>query len=225
MDSPLSLLILAGFMLKVAGFFFRDELALRALVASGMLADLLYYALLPTPLIAPVLSNGTIIAINMALIFVIIFERTRIGMSAEDIRLYGYFETLSPGQFRRISRHAETVVTDTTTPLIREGVHLDKLYFIDADHFQIEKRGMTYRATGPSFVGEIAFLTGQVSSASVLVPPATRVIVFDVARLKTLMGKRPALNNGMIALFGRDLAQKVAQGVPMDQVSDGTSRQ
>lgn len=211
-----SLILFLGLFLKASGFLVRDELLLRVLVATGMFCDILFYMLQPTPLWESVVSNALLASINIMLVVFITFERTTINMSDEDRVLFASFPTLSPGQFRRIMKHATWHSTDDDLQLAKEGQPLNKLYFVDTPTFEIEKLGKRFTARGPAFVGELAFLNGKASTAHVWVRSGARYVVFDSAKLRYEMARSGPLNNAMIALFGQDLAQKVAVSAPIE---------
>lgn len=215
LSEPLSLLLFCGLALKCTGFVLRDELLLRVLVACGIGLDIAFYALQPVPIPQSIIANSVLVSVNVVLILIILFERTTWRMSDEDRSLFAHFPTLTPGQFRRVLRTAEGSVVGRPTELIGEGAQVDRLYLVFAEAYEIEKRGEVYTARGPAFAGEIAFLTGAASSAAVRVPGGTRVVSFDADALHRLMTRKAAIHNGMVALFGRDLAAKVAASVPM----------
>lgn len=212
---PFSVLIYLGMLLKFSGFFLRDELLLRFLVSAGMAADIIFYALQNPSIWPSVIANAFLVGINAVLITIIIFERTKIGMSVENKTLFESFSTLNPGQFRRVLRRAQRYVLDEDTVLVREGADVGSLYFVQAESFDISKKGDVYPANGPAFVGEVAFLTGAPSSADVRVKAGTEIIALEIPRLRRLMRQNAGLANGMIALFGNDLAKKVANSVPI----------
>lgn len=214
-DDPLSWLLLVGLVLQCFGFLVRDELYLRVLVAFGLCFGLAFYALRSEPIWGSALTNATMVAINLALITVIVLERTTFTMSERDKRMFEDFRTLSPGQFRRINRLATWHIAETDKDLLVEGAGSEQLYYIDAPAFQITKRGKDYIATGPAFAGEIMFLRGGVSSATVRVPKGTVYVVWQVNALRGAMNRSMALSNALIARFSLDMADKVAESVPM----------
>lgn len=212
----LSFILFLGLFFKALGFLIRDELLLRSFVVLGMICDIVFYLFRAETLWQSVFTNGLLVSINLGLMIFIIFERSTLGFSQRDRALYDHFPTLQPGQFRRILRSAKWHVADTDKQLAVEGKPLDTLYFLDCATFSIEKRGRVFEAQGPSFAGELVFLGGGTSSASVWVPKGAHYVGFDSAPLKRTMKRSPALRNGMIALFGSDLARKVANSVPLE---------
>ena len=220
-------ILFLGLALKSLGYLVRDELALRSLVVAGMVCDILFYALQPVPILQSVATNTFLVAINTGLIVLIVFERTTLRMSDDAKRLYQHFPTLRPGQFRRVMKHATWHKAPTRTEIITEGATLDRLFFLFTPRFEIEKLGRTYAAHGPAFAGELVFLNGGRSSASVFVSKGSAYVSFDTAGLQRAMRRSAPLNNAMVALFGKDLAAKVANSVPIhtqatrEQVSPG----
>lgn len=212
---PLETILLLGLVFKASGFLARDEMVLRALVLIGILMDMSYYALLPDPILPSVFSNGLLLAINCAVLYLIVRERTTFAMAPREKRLFEAFQTLTPGQFRKVQRHATFHNTTQPTPILIEGQVPDQLFYIEGFRFDVQKGESTAEAKGPAFAGEIAFLIGQPASATVTVPPGTPFVSWKVEALKTLMKRNPALKNALVARFSLDLAQKVARSMPM----------
>ena len=82
---------------------------------------------------------------------------------------------------------------------------------------EIEKDGKAFPIAGPTFVGEIALLTGNPSSAGVFLPDGGTIVSIPILRLQRSMSRSPALSNAIVALFGQELARKVADSAPMDR--------
>lgn len=209
-------ILLLGLIFQASGFLVRDELVLRLLVIVGMSCDIAFYALQPIPILQSVATNGLLVAINLYLVTLIVLERTTLAMSETEKELFSHFPTLRPGQFRRILKHATWRTTTEDQTLLLEGRPAQSLFFVFADRFEVEKRGRCYGAQGPAFVGELVFLRGGESSASVHVPSGTQYVEFNSAGLKRAMRRSAPLHNAMLALFGNDLAEKVARSVPIE---------
>jgi CRP-like cAMP-binding protein len=111
----------------------------------------------------------------------------------------------------------ETV--DPGTPLTLEGKPVDDLMLVYSERIEIEKSGASFPIAGPAFVGEIALLTGNPSSASVHLPEGGTVVRIPLDLLKARMARSPSLSNAMVALFGQELARKLADSVPMDRAA------
>lgn len=221
MDTGLLLsgILFLGLVLKIAGFLVRDELALRLMVAGGLACDAAFYGLRPDPILQSFLSNLGLVAINLCLIVLILSERTRWRMSAGDRALFDHFPTLTPGQFRRLRRLMTRRTEEGGAQLAWEGRPVEELMLVFSDRILIGKAGQGFPIAGPAFVGEVAFLTGNPSSADVTLPDGGTVVRLPIGPLKREMARKPALSNAMVALFGRELARKVADSVPMDRAA------
>ncbi|MBV0912753.1 cyclic nucleotide-binding domain-containing protein [Anianabacter salinae] len=215
-DDPLLWFLGLGFLLQATGFFMRDELALRVLVGLGLLCQAAVAWTLSEPSFDPGLTAPALVLVNLVMIAVVARERSTLGMSKRDQRLFETFRTLTPGQFRRINRLASWSYVDEARRVIEEGQPNTHLRYIDADRFGLEKAGEAHTARGPGFVGEISLLHGGVASASVTLRPGTLFAQWDSAALKNLMARDPALANALTARFSYDLAQRVATSIPMD---------
>lgn len=208
-------LLLVGLVFKLTGFAVRDELRLRVLVVCGFICDAGYYFFRSDPILPSVASNIALLGINVVLIAAIFLERTTWRMTQDDRDVFGQFPTLTPGQFRRLRK---MMVREQAAPgavLTREGAAVETLMLVFTTEIGIEKGGQVFPIAGPAFVGEIAFLTGEPSSATVTLPHGGTVLRVDAGALKARMARSPALNNAMVALFGRELARKLAYSAPM----------
>lgn len=212
-------LIFVGLVFKVLGFVARDELWLRSLVVAGLICDVIFYALHNPPVWQSVLANTTLVAVNFVLLVIILSERSTFGMSARDKQIYKAFQTLTPGQFKRVINLADHHLAETQTQVLTEGIASDRLFFLETDGFILEKQGVRYPAKGPGFIGEIVFLQGGVASASVFVPQGARYVSWSVDDLKRLMKRRQPISNALVARFSADLAVKLAQSVPLPSKS------
>ncbi len=215
MEPYYSYLIFVGLGLKVLGFAARDELLLRTLVVTGLICDMVFYALHNPPIWQSVTTIATLVVVNVVLLGVILSERSTFGMSARDRQIYKAFQTLTPGQFKRVIKLADHHLAETETRVLTEGTVSDRLYFLETDGFALEKQGVRYPAKGPGFIGEIVFLQGGVASASVFVPQGARYVSWPVDGLKRLMKRRQPISNALVARFSADLAGKLAQSVPL----------
>lgn len=209
-------LVWVGFVLKLCGFAVRDELVLRGLVATGMGCDVAYFLLRSEPVWASAGAQGAIVLINIVLIVTIVNERTRWGLSKPDRALMAHFPTLTPGQFRRMRRLMRIETAPAGTVLATEGMAVPDLVLVLDEPVVIRKAGASFPIPAPTFVGEIALLSGSRSSADVFLPEGGAIVRMDLEALRAAMARRPALGIAMTAIFGSELARKVAYSVPLE---------
>lgn len=214
-DQPFTLLIFAGLAFKSAGFLVRDELWLRTLVLIGMGFDLSFYFLQTPAIWGSVITNATLLLVNLSILVLVVVERSTWFMSERERIAFENFKTLSPGQFRRINRFARWTVAPYDMTLLKEGQSGESLFFLEVDSFQITKQGQDYTAQGPAFAGEIMLMHGGVASATVHVPQGAVFAEWDAEEMRRLMAKSQPLKNALVARFGIDLAGKVRNSVPL----------
>jgi CRP-like cAMP-binding protein len=218
-------ILFLGLVFKFAGFAVRDELWLQGPGDDGPGCDAIFYAVRAEPVPQSVAANLLLVSVNLGLVLLILTERTTWRMSPDDRTLYQSFPTLTPGQFRRLKRIMRRETVAPGTPLTLEGKPVDDLMLVYSERIEIEKAGASFPIAGPAFVGEIALLTGNVSSASVRLPEGGTVVRMPLDELKARMARAPSLSNAMVALFGQELARKVADSVPMDRAAMARPRQ
>ena len=217
-------LVVISFLFKALGYLVRDELVLRVLVTTGMICDVFFYALQPIPILPPVISSLILIAINLGILVIVILERTTLAMSDREKRLFGAFDTLSPGQFRKLKRLGQFHTATERMEILKEGEVPTNLYYVEGPGFELRKGEFLAKVDRPAFAGEIAFLNSSGASATVTLPPGTDYMVWSVADLHKLSRRKRALGNALIARFSLDLAQKVTNSFPIGALAENRSQ-
>lgn len=208
-------LVYAAFMFQLFAFLARDELRLRVLMLAGSALYLLYYyKVTENPLWASIITNGALAAVNLAMIGVVVLERTTFSMSKETIELFKRFQMLSPGQFRRLLKSARIVNSPNHAELTRLGDRVRSLYYVIDGPVGILKGSSETQVDGGIFVGEVAFLTGEPASATVTIGPGIKYMEWDASDLQRLMEKSPKLYVALSAQFNADLVRKVSKSLP-----------
>lgn len=210
-------LIYLGLLLQVSGFLVREELLLRVLVAAGICCDLAFFALQTPPIWPSVMSNAVLVVVNIAILLVIIMERTTITLAPREKRLFAALGTLTPGQFRRLVKRARFHDASERTELMREGAQARSLFFVESGQFFLEKGGDVAAAQGPAFIGEIAFLRNCPASASVFINAETPYVEWPRETLDPLLARSQPLRNAVMTAVARDMAEKVARSLPVDR--------
>jgi hypothetical protein len=213
-----AILVQIAFIFYSLGFLARDELWLRGLLLTGTCFYLLYYYHIEeTPLWDAIITSGILGAINLGMIILLIFERTTFAMDEQTAKTYNSFDTLTPGQFRKVMKLATTVQTDNDIKLSDQNRPIDHLYLVTDGSVKVEKSGNSNALSAPLFLGEIGFLLDGKSSATVTVQKGGTYTYWSASDLRELMDGTPAIRNAMIALFSRDLADKLGRSAPAEQ--------
>ena len=208
-----SWLIYLGAALLLIAYGIRDELRLRVMiVVSTVVYIAYYYAVDGGPLWEAIITSVLMILINLWVLGQIILERTTFSMTPDEKRLFDGFETLTPGQFRRIARIAKWRIADDPegTVLTREDQPSDSLFYVFEGIISVEKRGRQFRLPEGNFVGEVAFVLKRKTTATTVAPQGVRFVEWDSEALRKLGAKYEALRISLNALLTRDLANKLA---------------
>lgn len=199
------------------GFLARGDLVLRGLILLGSAFYVTYYYVVAdTPLWEAIVGSLAIIAANIYSSIRIIRERSTWGMSAEGLKTFYAFNTLRPGQFRRLMKYAKTRRFDSDTPLFQQNELLKKVYFIQHGVALIERDGRVSEIGQGDFIGELAFVRSTTTSAGVTATAGAVLLEFDSQELKSLMEASPSFSNAIVALFNRNMAEKLSVSWPDD---------
>jgi hypothetical protein len=213
-------LVYLAFAFALAGYLARDELWLRLLMLLASVNYLAYYyTVTEEPLWNAILTSGTLAFVNFVMIGIVILERTTFAMSRQVAAIFRSFDMLTPGQFRRIMRYGTVRTADDTVRLTTEGMRVEKLYYVTAGTVIVTKEGRRTEIPPRIFVGEIAYATGNVASATVELAPGSVWVEWDQDRLRRLARRFPALGVALVAQFNADLLGKVATSQPIGRTA------
>jgi hypothetical protein len=211
MEIDASLLIHAGAVAYIIAFLARDELHLRVLALTGSFLYICYDFFFPAvPLWDAIISSSILIAANLVVRSRIVLERTTFSLSDEEKELFAAFETLSPGQFRKVLKLARWSVADQPVELTKDGMPQDDLFFIFSGSVAVTKSDQAFKIHQGKFVGEIAYILQQPPSATAIADMGVRYVSWNADDLRKLGEKNPELGNALVALLTRDLAAKLS---------------
>lgn len=194
------------------GYFIRDELKLRVMIIISSVIYNFYYWLVPSPpLWDAVMTGFLLIGVNIYVLVQVLLERTTFRLSDDEKRLFDGFETLSPGQFRKILKIADwrDVGGDGAVTLTREGELTSALFYIFDGVISVTKGDHQFRLPQGNFVGEVAYVLNGPATATTTANAGVRYVEWHVATLRRLGDKNPALGNAVNALLTHDLANKL----------------
>jgi len=209
-------------------YFIRDELKLRLMIIAATLVYNLYYWLVPDPpLWESVIGGFLMVAVNLYVLFQVMLDRTTLRMSDEEKGLFAAFETLTPGQFRRVLKTAQwrkvgdiaqvhEVGEAQEHQLTIQGEPSAKLYFIFDGPIRVSKGKHCFGLPQGNFVGEVAYVLQGPATATTWAPSGTYYVEWDASGLRKLGEKHPALGNALNSLLTRDLAEKLKESYRPD---------
>ncbi len=200
-----------GALLYLAGFLFRNQLILRSLIIAGDFVYILYFYFAPdVPLWGGIFWSAMFTVVNLAMIGVIVADTMHFSLTANEKKLFGQLENLTPGEFRQLLRAGKEELAAVPAVITRGGETLEKLYFILEGRMTIEKGGQSWPSETQTFIGEIAFLLARPATATVILEAGTVYFVWEAEVLHRLLRGNPALNTALSAIMNKKLAQKVA---------------
>jgi hypothetical protein len=209
-----------GALLYLAGFLFRNQLILRGLIIAGDFVYILYFYFAPdVPLWGGIFWSVMFTVVNLGMIGLIVADTMHFNLTANEKKLFGLLENLTPGEFRRLLGAGREERAAVPAVITREGEILDKLYFVLEGSMTIEKGGQRWPSESQTFIGEIAFLLARPATATVTLEAGAVYFVWDAEALHHLLRGSPALNTALSAIMNKKLAQKVASaGVLMNTI-------
>ena len=218
-------LIYVGAAMLLVAYAIRDELKLRLMIVAATAVYIVYYVVsFDPPLWDAIITSLLMVAVNIWVLGQIIFERTTLRLSDDEKALFDAFETLSPGQFRRVLKLAMWQRADDPdgTPLTREDEPSTALFYIFDGIISVEKHGRQFRLPEGNFVGEVGYVLNRPTTTTSVAPQGVRYIEWDAAALRALGVKHPNLGNALNALLTRDLAKKLKTSYRPDDAMPAT---
>lgn len=213
-DSPpamtLEILFHIGNAITLIAFLFRDQIQLRAVMALSMVLQGLYYIWLPGgPWFDPLLWKVLTAALNIVMIIILFRDRFGFDIDAELRPLFEAIHVLNPGQFRRLIKLSGRA--EGPKAILTRGKRPNELYYLLKGTAEVSKDGRRLSVGPGAFLGEIAFLSGDVATADVRLAEGSEVLVWPAEELKALMSRDGNIDIGVRGVLSHDLAMKTAR--------------
>ena len=193
-------------------YIVRDIFWLRVLTVVAALMTFPYFIFQSSVLYSALFWQSAFVVINLVNIVLLLYARRPVPLTEEQALLKDMvFRNLSSGEAALLFNKAKWQRGATNQVLMSEGEALDKLYLLYAGSLRIERNAKTLAHRGPgSFIGEIAYTTGSLSSADVVISVPSRYIEWDVAELRQLLSKKSELKSAFESLLAVNVAHKLA---------------
>jgi hypothetical protein len=192
-------------------YFLTNVFWLRVAAVIGLFLEIIYFRLTGTSASTGIPWDGLFILINLYQLIWLVRERLGAKLPEKDAAMLRQsFEGLSDAQIARMLRAADWLDLNPGEILTRQDAPVDALYFLCTGRAIVEINGslVTYLEKG-SFIGEIAYLTGNAATARVTIDEPSRVLAFSKMRMAKVTAKDSQINGILYQLLGRDLAQKM----------------
>ena len=192
-------------------YFLTNFFWLRVAAVIGLFLEILYFRLTGINSTSGVPWDSLFIAINLYQLIWLVREKLNARLPEKDAdMLRQSFSGLDDSQIARMLRAADWKDYPVGEILTRQDAPVDALYFLCSGRASVEVDGkfITHLEKG-SFVGEIAYLTGNPATAKVIVDEPSRALAFSKMRMAKVMAKDNQISGILYQLLGRDLAQKM----------------
>jgi CRP-like cAMP-binding protein len=158
-----------------------------------------------------IIWNVIFILINLLQLVRLLRERRRLHLPLDDKALLRELLTgLDDFQIAKLLRSAQWRTLDPGALLTCEAKPVEELYLLSSGRAVVKVRGNPVaRLERGSFIGEVAFLTGQQASATVVVSERARVLAFPRSELEQAFEADHAIASVMHRVLGHDLAVKM----------------
>ena len=207
----LDILVHIGAFLFLLAYLVRDQILLRGLIILGTVFYIVYYFFMETPLWSALLWNSSFVVINLIMIGVIYSDRASFVMSEREKKLYQVFNTLSPGEFKKLLKIADWFDGSSEEQITTEGDVPARLYFIIDGEALIARDDKKF-FVGPSvFIGELAYLIKKPATATVKLTDKVVGISWKTSSLIKLLASNPQMKIAFDGLLNQDLAAKLAR--------------
>lgn len=207
----MELLIHLGNVLILGSFLVTDILWLRMLMVAASASFIGYFAAQSPALMPPVYWNLLFTLVNVVHIYRLFMERRPVDLAPEAQALYSRaFRALSPREFDRLLGVSTWSTAASQEGIVPQGVHIDRLMAIASGRVsvRVDEREVARLGEG-EFVGEMSFLTGNLTSASVAALEPTRYVTWTRSDLQGLLEDSPMLALKVQQILGADVVEKL----------------
>jgi CRP-like cAMP-binding protein len=184
---------------------------LRAVAILGSSLEILYFTYTGGNLQVGIIWTVVFIVINAFHLVLLTRERMSLRLPEADAPLLREsLAGLSDPQIAKLLRAADWQDCAAGEILTRQDAPVDALYFLCRGRANVEVSGkfVTYLDKG-SFIGEIAYLTGNPATATVTVEEPSRLLAFSKMKMARVVASDEQISGIVYQLLGRDLAQKM----------------
>lgn len=211
-DSEQLYLMHLAALIGVAALTFRNQLILRAVLLVSIVFSIVDHVFVRQGANPNyVFWDLVALVINSWMLVRLVLDRTHVGLTDEEERLFQTWGSLSPGEFRQLLRLAHWRTATESMELTCEGELPDNLFYVIEGDLQVVKAGRTVALAAPAFIGEVAFVKERPASATVLISPGGRYVVWSAKVLRQYFARNQAMRVAAMRIISADMAGKVAR--------------
>lgn len=184
---------------------------LRVAAIIGSAIEIVYFTYTGGDIVVGMGWTVVFIAINAFHLVLLTRERLSLRLPEADAPLLREsLSGLSDAQIAKLLRAADWKDCPAGEILTRQDAPVDSLFFLCRGRANVEVSGkfITYLEKG-TFIGEIAYLTGNPATATVTVEEPSRLLAFSKMKMARVVASDEQISGIVYQLLGRDLAMKM----------------
>lgn len=193
-------------------YLLKDILWLRftLIVSASLVIAYNYIDALQTNL-NEVYWHALFILINVLQLIMMMRDVSGARLNAAEKEIYiQIFPSLTPADFHKLIKAGKLISYSKDTVLTREGFPINKLYLIHRGTVSVTKAGSHIADLGKNaFIGEMAFVTNRMASATVTVSRDSKIFTWEFHHLQAIMKGNSKMQNNFHASLGTDMAKKL----------------
>jgi CRP-like cAMP-binding protein len=210
-SSPVQMFGHIAYMILALSYVLTNIFWLRVAAVISMVLEIIYFMYSGGDLMTGIVWTVVFICINAYQLFWLMRERLSFRLpEKEGPLLREALAGLDDMQISKLLKAAEWKDFQPGEILTRKAAPVDALYFLCSGRANVEvNRSLVTFLEKGSFVGEIAYLTGNPATATVVIDEPARVLQFSKMRMAKVTAADPQINSIIYQLLGRDLAMKM----------------
>lgn len=200
-----------SYILIAISYWLTDIFWLRVMAIVGLSMEIVYFIFSGGDLRTGIGWDLIFIGINAYQLYRLLQARLALRLPAADRDLLrGVLAGLDDGQIARLLSAGEFRDLDAGMQLTTEDDPLSKLYFICTGNVNVTIAGRAVSKLGQgNLIGEVAFLTGKLATATVVTETPVRALIFNAGELAVLFKNESEVAGIFYQLLGRQLAHKM----------------
>ncbi len=176
-----------------------------------------YWTVSDAPLWEAIYISALIGSANIFGIVLLVARKSRLAIPAEHADIKDCFPDLPPGDFRTLMKMAKRYVVSDDVRITTENTPGTRLYYVIRGTTEAEKGGHRFILPPNIFVGEVAYIIGQNSSATTWLQAGAEVLEWSFEDLRQKSSRNARFKLALDAAISTDLARKVALAVAPHQ--------
>jgi CRP-like cAMP-binding protein len=200
-----------AYILIAVSYYMTSIYWLRVVAVAGLFLEILYFRLSGDNMTTGIAWDAVFILINLYQLFWLVRDRLSLSLPEQDAPLLrDSLSGLDDAQIARLLKAAEWKSFNPGDILTRQDAPLDSLFYLLSGRASVVVNAslITHLERG-SFIGEIAYLTGNPATATVTIEEPSRALSFNRVRMAKVIASDETISGIVYQLLGRDLAMKM----------------